>query len=53
MHYPKIQAWAIVNNGVMFSVHATKKAAELCFDESNCLSHFKIVKLKPCKESSK
>jgi len=39
------RAYAIINNGFLFSVHPTKKQAKLVFKEFEHYDHFKIVKL--------
>ena len=45
MAFKKIQAYAIVNNGVMFSVFPTKEQAKLEKKLQKHPKYFKIVKL--------
>ena len=39
------EAWAIVNNNYIFSVHPTKAQAKQVYKDTNCAKHIKIIKL--------
>lgn len=44
-HEGTFEAWAIINNNYIHSVHPTKDQAKLVFKEAKHPDYFKIIKL--------